>query len=257
MKSDGGSMSERFLESKVALITGGRRGIGKAMGLALGAAGAKLALADVESTEGAVQEARAQGIDAAGFHCDVSSEASVAQLEKDVIERFGTVHILINDAGIALRKSLAETSTEDWRRIIGINLDGVFFVTRAFAPHMRKHGWGRVINLASVMAHVATADRLAYCASKAGVLAMTRVLGLDLGRDGISVVAISPGAVETDMTAALRADPAKNEAFMNLTPFRRWCKPEEIAELTRFLCSEGASYITGTDIVVDGGWLAQ
>ncbi len=250
-------MSTKFLEGKVAVITGGRRGIGKAMGLALGAVGAKLALADVESTEAAVAEARGKGIDAAGFHCDVSNEASVAQLEKDVIQRFGTAHILINDAGIPLRKTLLETSTEEWRRVIGVNLDGVYFVTRAFAPHLKKNRWGRIINLASVMGHIATPDRLAYCASKAGVLAMTRVLALDLGRDGISVVAISPGSVETDMTAALRADAAKNEAFMNLTPFRRWCKPEEIGELTRFLCSEGAGYITGTDIVIDGGWMAQ
>lgn len=250
-------MDAKFLEGKVAIITGGRRGIGKAMGLALGAAGAKLALADLESTDAAVQEARALGIDAAGFHCDVSNEASVAQLEKDVIQRFGTVHIVINDAGVALRKALLDTTTADWRRVIGINLDGVFFVTRAFAPHLKRNKWGRIINLASVMAHIATGDRLAYCASKAGVLAMTKSLALDLGADGITVVAISPGSVETDMTVALRQDPAKNEALMNLTPLKRWCKPEEIAELARFLCSEGAGFITGTDIVVDGGWLAQ
>jgi NAD(P)-dependent dehydrogenase (short-subunit alcohol dehydrogenase family) len=250
-------MTEKFLAGKVALITGGRRGIGKAMALALGGAGAKLALADLESSDAAVAQARAQGIEAESFHCDVSNEAQVAQLEQDVIKRFGTVHILINDAGVALRKTLLDTTTEDWRRVIGVNLDGVFFVTRAFAPHMRKHKWGRIINMSSVMGHIATADRLAYCASKAGVLAMTRSLALDLGHDGITVVAISPGAVETDMTAALRADAAKNQAFMNLTPLKRWCQPEEIGELARFICSDGGSYITGTDIVIDGGWLAQ
>lgn len=250
-------MSDKFLDGRVAVVTGGRRGLGKAMALALGKAGAKLALLDVESPDGAVEEARALGITALGIRCDVSEAGQVGAAQREVIGKFGSAHILINDAGVALRKTLLDTQLEDWNRVIGVNLTGVFHLCQAFVPHMKQHGYGRIINMASVMGHVATADRLAYCASKAGVLAMTRSLALDLGQYGISVVAISPGAFATDMTAALRADPAKNQHFLNLTPLKRWGEPEEIGELARYLCSDAASYITGTDIVVDGGWLAQ
>src|SRR5258706_209554 len=127
----------------------------------------------------------------------------------------------------------------------------------AFIPHMRKAKWGRIINMTSVMAHIGSAGRGAYCASKAGLLGLTRCLALELVGDGITVVAISPGFYETDLTAPLRADAQKNAALMAATPAARWGRPEEIGALARYICTDATSFMTGTDILMDGGWVAQ
>lgn len=249
-------MTERFLEGRIAVVTGGRRGLGKAMALAMGKAGAKLALVDNESCADAVAEAKKLGMDAEGYVTDVSNVAQVEALRKAVIERFGKAHILVNAAGIVIRKKTEILAIDEWEKVIGVNLSGPWYMTKAFLPHMKGNGYGRIINMCSVMAHVSTPDRVAYNASKAGLLAVTRALALELARDDISVVAISPGAFATDMTAALREDVRRNTELMNATPMGRWGEPEEIGQLALYLCSPAASYITGTDIVIDGGWLA-
>ena len=127
-------------------------------------------------------------------------------------------------------------------------------MSRAFVPHMKAAKWGRIINITSIMAHVGSAGRGAYCASKAGLLCLTKCMALELVNDGINVVAISPGFYATDLTAPLRADAQKNAALMAQTPMARWGKPEEIGGLARYICSDGASFMTGTDILMDGGW---
>ena len=250
-------MSEKFLLGRVAVVTGGRRGLGKAMAFALGEVGAKLALVDNESCADAVSEAKVKGIEAKSFTCDVSNAKNVEACAKEIVDHFGKTNILINAAGIVIRKTTRDLSIDEWDRVIGINLSGAFYFSKALIPHMRGQGYGRIINICSVMAHVSTADRVAYNASKAGLLAMTKSQALELAQDNITVVGISPGAFSTDMTAALQADPARNATFMDATPMRRWGEPEEIGKLARYLCSPDASYITGTDIVIDGGWLAS
>ena len=252
-------MEGKFLQGKVAVITGASRGLGRAMALALGETGAKLALAGRDKTNLAeTQElAKEKGAESEIFIADVRDEAQVGKLGRDVIARFGATHILINNAGTAVRKNVADFTLDEWKLVLDTNLTGAFLVSRAFIPHMKAAKWGRIINITSIMAHVGSAGRGAYCSSKAGLLCLTKCMALELVNDGISVVAISPGFYATDLTAPLRADAQKNAALMAQTPMARWGKPEEIGGLARYICSDAASFMTGTDILMDGGWTAQ
>jgi len=252
-------MESKFLQSKVAVITGASRGLGRAMALALGESGARLALVgrNREKLAETQKLAAKLGAESEVFVTDVRDEAQVAKLEKDVLARFGGAHILINNAGTAVRKNVADFSLDEWKLVVDTNLNGVFLVTRPFIPHLKKARWGRIINITSIMAHIGSAGRSAYCASKAGLLGLTKCLALELIGDGITVVAISPGFYETDLTAPLRADAQKNAALMAATPAGRWGKPEEIGSLARYICSDATAFMTGTDILMDGGWVAQ
>ena len=252
-------MNGRFLEGKVAVVTGASRGLGRAMALALGGAGAKLALVGRAHDKLAETQslAKQQGAEAGIFITDVRDEAQVKKLEQDVKSRLGNAHVLINNAGTAVRKNIADFTLEEWRTVVDTNLTGAFLVSRAFIPHMKAHKWGRIINITSIMAHIGSAGRGAYCSSKSGLLALTRCMALELVADGINVVAISPGFYATDLTAPLRADPQKNAALMATTPMARWGKPEEIGQLALYICSEAAAFMTGNDILIDGGWTAQ
>jgi NAD(P)-dependent dehydrogenase (short-subunit alcohol dehydrogenase family) len=252
-------MSTISLQDKVAVITGASRGLGRAMALALGGAGAKLALVsrDRAKLEETAAEAAKIGAEAAVFQADVTDEGQVRAVERDVIARFGRADILINNAGIAVRKTVVDYTLEDWNSVMDTNLTSVFLMCRSFVPHMRGRGYGRVINISSIMGHISLPLRGAYSASKAGVLGLTRALALELATDGISVVAISPGPFATEMTAPLRSQPDQLEAFNSSVPMQRWGEPDEVGKLALFLCSDGAGYITGTDVVIDGGWTAR
>ncbi len=252
-------MEGRFLQGKVAVVTGASRGLGRAMALALGEAGAKLALVSRDKNKLAETQklAKETGAENEIFIADVRDEGQVGKLGKDVLARFGGTHILINNAGTAVRKNVADFTLDEWKLVLDTNLTGAFLVSRAFIPHMKAAKWGRIINITSIMAHVGSAGRGAYCASKAGLLCLTKCMALELVNDGITVVAISPGFYATDLTAPLRADAQKNAALMAQTPMARWGKPEEIGGLARYICSDGASFMTGTDILMDGGWTAQ
>jgi NAD(P)-dependent dehydrogenase (short-subunit alcohol dehydrogenase family) len=252
-------MEGKFLQGKVAVVTGASRGLGRAMALALGEAGAKVALSGRNRDKLAETQALAKqkGIETEVYLTDVRDEAQVAKLAQDVAARFGGAHILVNNAGTAVRKNIADFSLDEWKLVTDTNLTGAFLASRAFIPHMKKAKWGRIINITSIMAHVGSPGRGAYCASKSGLLALTKCLALELVGDNINVVAISPGFYETDLTAPLRADAQKNAALMAATPAARWGKPDEIGSLARYICSEGAAFMTGTDILMDGGWTAQ
>ena len=247
------------LKGRTALITGASRGLGKSMALALGRAGARLALVgrDAARLDAVSAEARQSGAEAEPYRADVSNEAEVSQLANAVLERFGPVHILVNNAGINVRKNVPEFTLEEWNRVIGTNLTSAFLMCRAFVPHMKGQGYGRVINMTSIMSHVSLPGRAAYSASKAGLLGFTRALALEVAGDGISVVAISPGPFATEMNIPLMNDPEKNAQFLSSIPAGRWGKVEDIGALALFLCSEHASFITGTDLLIDGGWCAR
>ena len=251
-------MSTR-LDGKIALITGASRGLGKAMALALGEAGASLAMVsrDAVALEQAVAEVRARGAEAEGFPADVSQEDQVSALRERVIARFGKVHILINNAGINIRKPVTEFTLEEWRRVLDTNLTGAFLMVRAFLPHMRGHGYGRIINVTSTLSHVGLPLRTAYASSKAGLLGFTRALALELAPEGITVVGISPGPFATEINRPLLEDPAVSREFIARVPLGRWGRLEEVGKLAVYLCSEEAAYITGSDILIDGGWCAQ
>jgi NAD(P)-dependent dehydrogenase (short-subunit alcohol dehydrogenase family) len=188
---------------------------------------------------------------------DVTQERQVHGLKQRVQSKFDHVDILVNNAGVMLRKPLVDCTLEEWRRIIDVNLMSVFLMCHAFVPLMRGRGYGRVINIASTLAHVALPGRTAYAASKAGLLGLTRALALELAGDGITVVSISPGPFATEMAAPLMSDTALNAQILAKVPLGRWGDPKDIGKLTQFLCSEDAGYITGTDILIDGGWTTQ
>ena len=247
------------LAGRVAVITGASRGLGKAMALALAPAGVKLALVarDMERLSAVAAEARELGAEAEVFQADIANEAQVIQLEQQVSRVFGSVNILINNAGINIRKFCVDYTLEEWNSVLTTNLTSVFLMCRAFVPHMQGRGYGRVINITSIMAHISLPQRTVYCASKAGVVGFTRALALEHARDNITVVAISPGPFATEMTEGIINDPEKSEQFMSHTPMRRWGDAKDVGKLALFLCSEDASFITGTDMVIDGGWCAE
>ena len=251
-------MSE-FLKGKTAVITGASRGLGRAMALALAGEGVRLALVarDEAKLAEAAAAARQTGVEAECYRVDVTSEAEVVELEAKVRQRFGRAQILINNAGVNLRKPVTEFTYEEWRRVLDTNLTSAFLMCRSFVPQMKGTGYGRIINLTSIMSHVSLPERVAYSSSKSGLLGLTRTLALELAPEGITVVGISPGPFATEMNTALMNDPVNNAQFLEGIPLGRWGRVEDIGALARFLCSEEASFITGTDIVIDGGWLAR
>ena len=199
----------------------------------------------------------AAGGHAETFQADVSEEENVRQLEGDVMKAFNGVHILINNAGINLRKQLIEFSLEEWRRVLDTNLTSVFLMCRSFVPHMKGAGYGRIINMTSIMSHVSLPGRSAYSASKTALLGLTRALALELAPESITVNGISPGPFATEMNTPLMQNPELNQQFLLKIPVGRWGRVEEIGQLALYLCSEAAGFLTGTDIVIDGGWTAQ
>jgi len=247
------------LTGKVAVITGGSRGLGKAMAETLSQAGAKIAL--IARNEEKLTETRDELIAAGGeaeyFMGDVTDEEEVARIAKEVNARFGAPHILINNAGTNCRTHLVDATLADFEGVVDSSLKSAFLVSRAFVPGMREHGWGRVINMTSILSHIGLPARTPYCSAKFGLLGMTKALSLELAPEGITVNGISPGPCGTEMNHAVMNDPEANAQFLKNLPVGRWGNVEEIGALACYICSDLAGFLTGTDIVIDGGWTAR
>ncbi|HYP53319.1 MAG TPA: SDR family NAD(P)-dependent oxidoreductase [Pyrinomonadaceae bacterium] len=254
------------LKGRLAFITGGGRGIGRAVALALAREGACVAVAARTETEVArvAEELRAAcGVEAAHVVCDVSDAASVARAFSFVAETFGRApDILVNNAGLAESAPLARISDDFWQRHLAVNLSGTFYCMRAALPPMVERGWGRVINMASVAGKTGSAYIAAYAASKHGVLGLTRSAAVEVAAKGVTVNAICPGYVETDMTAraienitAKTGRPAEEarEHLTKLNPQGRIIEPEEVAALALLLASDEGRGINGQAINIDGG----
>lgn len=247
------------LTGRTAVITGGSRGLGEAMARALAQAGAQIALVarDRGRLDGVRDAIAANGGTAAVFTADVTQEKDVAALASSVQQRFGHPQILINNAGINIRKNLVDFSLEEFRSVIDGSLTSTFLMCRAFVPGMKGTGYGRILNMTSIMSHISIAGRSAYSSAKTALLGLTRALALELAPDAITVNGISPGPIGTDMNLALMSNPEVNAQFLANLPVGRWGKVEEIGALACYLCSEAAGFITGTDILIDGGWTAR
>lgn len=259
MPSFGTHMYKSSLKGRNALITGASKGLGRAMAVALAQNGAHLVLVarSKDKLENVAREVAAAGSAADVFDADITSEDQVLQLEKDVSARTGKIQILVNNAGTNLRKNITDFTLDEWRGVQDTNLTSVFLMCRSFVPHMKGTGYGRIINMTSIMAHVSLPQRTAYSSTKAALLGLTKALALELATEGITVNGISPGPFATEMNLPITQNPELNAQFVSKIPVGRWGEVEEIGALAAFLCSESAGFITGTDILIDGGWCAM
>jgi gluconate 5-dehydrogenase len=243
------------LKGRVALVTGASRGIGRAIALALGDAGAAVACCarSNDQVEDTAREIRRRGGGADGFKLDVTRGADVAPAVRAIEAALGPVDILVNNAGITLEKKTVEVTDEEWELVLATNLTSMFRLARAVAPGMIQRGLGKIINIGSMYGALGVPRYAAYCASKAAVEALTRSLGAEWARHGIQVNCLAPGYINTDIPRAALADETKRALFLSKVPARRIGEPEEVGPLAVYLASAASDFMTGQTVYLDGG----
>lgn len=247
------------LKDKVAIVTGGGTGIGRAIALAFGGQGAKVAVLGrrLEPLQAVVAELEGESARAMTVVCDVTKPGDPRRAVEQVEKQFGSVHILVNNAGALSVSTVESISEEDWDRVMATNLKGPFLMSRAVLPAFRRAGGGSIVNVGSVLGLVAMKDRAAYCASKGGVTLLTKAMALDHTHENIRVNCVCPAIVETELVKDLfdgtESGRRARDARISTLPLGRFGKPEDVAELAVFLASDASSWMTGTAIPVDGG----
>jgi len=249
------------LKNKVAIITGARRGLGRTHALTLAKAGARVVVSDIseEDCQKVVDEIKKQKGEALAIKCDVAKKEEVDEMVRKTVKKFGKVDILVNNAGICQFKPFLELTEEDWNRTLDINLKGYFLCTQAVAKEMARQKSGVIINIASVamgQQGIGLSNIVHYCASKGGIVGMTEALAVELAPYNIRVNAVAPGMIETPMIDLVKQDSKMMEAMLAKVPLGRVGRPEEVSNLVLFLASDQSSYMTGSTVVIDGGWLA-
>lgn len=245
------------LSGKVAFVTGGTGGLGRAIATVLNARGARIVVADLPIRRAEI-DAVAAGLDGAfGVGCDVREPATIQRAVADAANRLGSVDAMICNAGLNIRKPALEVREQDWDAVVDVNLRGVFFSAQAGAAQMvRQGGGGKIVSIASIMGLVASPRSAAYCASKGGVVNLTRALAVEWAEHGIQVNAVAPTYARTPLTEGIFQDQSVVDSILERTPSKQLATPESIAEAVAFLASPAADQITGVTLPVDGGWTA-
>ncbi|MFC5369009.1 SDR family NAD(P)-dependent oxidoreductase [Salinirubrum litoreum] len=256
------------LSDRTALVTGGAAGIGRGIAIELARGGANVVVADVRAEPKLADEQAAgttveviEGLDgdagAEFVDCDVADERDVETAVAATADRFGGLDILVNNAGVSVRGSVHELDRDEWERSLDVNLTGVYLATKHAASHLRESEAGRIVNLASTAAFEGGPRAAGYCATKAAVVNLTRQMAVDYGPDGVTVNALCPGPIYTSMSQGTFDDPERREIYEEHVLLPYFGEPSDVGELTRFLASDAARYVTGTAIPIDGGWLAS
>jgi len=247
------------LTGRVALITGGNKGLGKAMARGFAEAGADVVIASRHAEE--LKVALAEILDGTGRRgvytvADVSDRSQVQSLAAFALDKMGKVDILVNNAGMNAPQSIDAITDETWDRVLEVNLSSVMALTRALVPQMKERRWGRVVHISSVLGQTSKEKRNAYSATKSALMGLARASALDLGPFNVTVNCVAPGPFLTDMPMSILSD-AEKQVFSDRTALGRWGDPREIVGPVLMLCSEAGSYVTGQTVFVDGGWLAR
>lgn len=248
------------LDGRVALVTGGSRGLGFVMAQALAEVGASVAITSRQqesATASAATIAQTTGRHAEGFAVDVTEAKQIQTMVQAVLQTFGRIDILVNNAGINIRKPIEDFDEASWDSVQATNLKAPFLCSQAVARHMKERRSGRIINVSSMLGRTALPERSAYCASKGGVIQLTKVLALELAPFNVTANAICPGPFATDLNIPVMSNPQANQFFLDHIPLGRWGKPEELKGVIIFLASDASSFMTGAALSVDGGWTAE